>query len=186
MEKVLNNQKGKELAEKIACDSHVVLHECYQCGKCTAGCPMAESMDIMPRQIVHYLQLGMAADVLRSKSIWLCASCHTCVERCPHEINIPALMENSRMEAKKRGIVAVPDVDKFNTIFMEIVKRLGKSNEAVLEGLYNVSSGHLLQDMINVPKMLDRGIVKPELNWSVNAAEVKRIIEKSKKEEGLK
>ena len=184
MEKVLNDQKGKELADKIARDSNVTLHECYQCGKCTAGCPMAEAMDVMPRQIVHSLQLGMSAEVLHSKSIWLCATCHTRVERCPHDINIPALMENSRMEAKKRGIVAVPEVDKFNTIFMEIVKRLGKSNEAILEGLYNVTSGHLLQDMNNAPKMLDKGIVKPELNWSTNSEEVKRIIDKCKKEEG--
>lgn len=184
MEKVLNNQKGKELTEKIARDSHVTLHECYQCGKCSAGCPMAESMDIMPRQLVHYLKLGMAADVLHSKSIWLCASCHTCVERCPHEIDIPSLMENSRMEAKKRGIVAVPEVDKFNTIFIDIVRRLGRSNEAILEGLYNVSSGHLLQDMNNVPKMLDKGIVKPELSRAQNASEIKEIIDKCKKEEG--
>lgn len=182
METVLNNVKGGELAQKIARDSNVNLHECYQCGKCSAGCPMADSMDIMPRQLVHFLKLGMMDRVLRSKSIWLCASCHTCVERCPHSIDIPSLMEHSRMEAKKRGLIGVMEVDRFNTIFMEIVKRLGKSNEVILEGLYNTTTGHLVQDMDKVPVMLQKKIVKPELNWIASAAQVKDIIDQCKKE----
>lgn len=182
MEMVLNNVKGKELAAKIAEDSGVTLHKCYQCGKCSAGCPMADSMDIMPRQLVHFLKLGMMDKVLRSKSIWLCASCHTCVERCPHSIDIPALMENSRIEAKKRGIISVMEVDRFNTIFMEIVKRLGRSNEVLLEGLYNTTTGHFIQDMDKVPAMLQKKIIKPELNWIANANEVKNIIDSSRKE----
>lgn len=184
METVLNNVKGKGLAEKIAEEAGVKLHECYQCGKCSAGCPMSESMDLMPRQIVHYLKLGMMDKVLRSKSIWLCASCHTCVERCPHSIDLPSLMEFSRMEAKKRGLIGVMEVDRFNTIFMEIVRRLGKSNEVVLEGFYNTTTGHLVQDMDKVPTMLQKKIVKPELNWITSASDVKNIIDTCKKEAG--
>lgn len=171
----------KTIIEHIASEAEVKLHECYQCGKCSAGCPMAESMDLMPRQVVRYLQLGKIENVLKSKSIWMCASCHTCVERCPHSINLPGLMEESRMEAKKRGYVALRDVDKFNNIFMENVKIFGKSQEVILEGLYNVTSGHFLQDMKHVPHMLKHKIVGPEVHVVKGINEVREIIEKSTK-----
>ncbi len=178
MEKVLNREEGRLLAEKIAGEAGVKLYECYQCGKCSAGCPMAESYDLMPRQIVHYMQLGDMDPVLKSKSIWLCASCHTCVERCPHDIDIPVLIEKSRMEAQKRGLCAVREVKLFNDIFTETVRYFGKSQEVILEGAYNVTSGHLLQDMANVPTMLQKGIVRPEINTAGDVQAVKDIMSK--------
>ena len=125
MDDCLNEKSGKELAGSIAARANVKLHECYQCGKCTAGCPMAHAMDIMPRELVHYMQLGMTEEILASKSIWLCASCHTCVERCPHSIDIPSLMELSRQAAKARGKIGVKTVDMFSSIFMQNVKMFG-------------------------------------------------------------
>lgn len=182
MEKVLNKEEGGLLANKIAREANVELSECYQCGKCSAGCPMASSFDLMPRQIVHLMHLGDMNSVMRSKTIWLCASCHTCVERCPHDINIPVLIEKSRMEAQERGICAVRNVRLFNDIFMETVRGFGKSQEVILEGAYNVSSGRLLQDMKNVPAMLQKEIVRPELNSVQDKAHIRDIMKKS--EEG--
>lgn len=179
MDECLNEKSGKALADAIAKRAEVELHACYQCGKCSAGCPMANAMDIMPRQLVRYLQLGMMEEVLSSKSIWLCASCHTCVERCPHCIDIPTMMELSRMAAKARGLVAVRDVDNFSNIFMGTVKAFGKSHEALMEGLYNLSSGHLLQDMENVPHMLRHKLVGMEPHTTQNPAEIAEIINKS-------
>jgi len=178
MEKILNREEGRLLADRIAKEADVKLHECYQCGKCSAGCPMAGSFDLMPRQIVHLMHLGDMDSVMRSKSIWLCASCHTCVERCPHDIDIPVLMEKSRMEAQKRGICAVRNVRLFNDIFAETVRTFGKSQEVILEGLYNVSSGRLLQDVGNVPTMLQKGIVRPELNSVQDKNHIRAIMNK--------
>ena len=31
--------------------------DCYQCAKCTAGCPMAEVMDVRPHQVMRLLQV---------------------------------------------------------------------------------------------------------------------------------
>ena len=179
MDTVLNKKEGNLLAARIAKDAGVTLSKCYQCGKCTAGCPMADSYDLMPRQIVHYMQLGEMTRILKSKTIWLCASCHTCTERCPNEINVSGLIEGARIEANRLGICAVKEVKLFNDIFMNNVKEFGKSQEVILEGLYNVKSGHLTQDMANVPKMLSKKIVRAELNQTDAKHEVKEIINKS-------
>lgn len=179
MEGALNQNSQKALAQNIAEKAGVNLQDCYQCGKCSAGCPMARGMDLMPRQIVHYMQLGMMTPVLKSKTIWLCAACHTCVDRCPHDINLPGLIEQSRMEAKKRGMIGVQEVDKFTDIFLENVKMFGKNQEVVLEGLYNVTTGHFMQDMKNVPHMLKHKIVGPELSMTKGAAEVKDLMQRA-------
>ena len=66
---------------------------CYQCGKCSAGCPVVSQMDILPNQIVRFSQLGLEEDLLASKAIWTCASCMTCNVRCPKGINIAEVIE---------------------------------------------------------------------------------------------
>ena len=179
MDDCLNEKSGKELADGIAARAHVKLHECYQCGKCTAGCPMAHAMDVMPRELVHYMQLGMMEEILASKSIWLCASCHTCVERCPHSIDIPTLMELSRQAAKARGKIGVKTVDMFSSIFMQNVKLFGKSHEVLLEGMYNMTTGRFMQDMDNVPHMLRNRLVGIEPHTTENPEEIRTIIEQS-------
>ena len=69
---------------------------CYQCGKCSAGCPAVSDMDILPNQIIRFAQLGLKEELLQSKSIWICASCYTCNSRCPKGINIAEVIEAVR------------------------------------------------------------------------------------------
>ncbi|MCK4345521.1 MAG: 4Fe-4S dicluster domain-containing protein [Bacteroidales bacterium] len=69
---------------------------CYQCGKCSAGCPAISQMDILPNQIIRFAQLGLKEELLKSKSIWICASCMTCNARCPKGINIAEVIEAIR------------------------------------------------------------------------------------------
>ncbi len=69
---------------------------CYQCGKCSAGCPGVSQMDILPNQIIRYAQLGLKQELLQSKSIWICASCMTCNTRCPKGINVAEVIEAIR------------------------------------------------------------------------------------------
>jgi heterodisulfide reductase subunit C len=70
---------------------------CYQCGKCSAGCPAVSEMDILPNQIIRYAQLSLKDELLKSKSIWICASCLTCNSRCPKGINIAEVIEAIRL-----------------------------------------------------------------------------------------
>ena len=69
---------------------------CYQCGKCTAGCPVAMEMDIMPNQVMRLIQIGVKDWVLSSSTIWLCLSCETCSTRCPEDIDLAKVMDTLR------------------------------------------------------------------------------------------
>jgi heterodisulfide reductase subunit C len=69
---------------------------CYQCGKCSAGCPAVSQMDLLPNQIIRFAQLGLQDELLHSNSIWICASCMTCNARCPKGVNIAEVMEALR------------------------------------------------------------------------------------------
>jgi heterodisulfide reductase subunit C len=76
---------------------------CYQCGRCSAGCPMAGEMDLLPNQIIRLIQMGLAEDVLRSKTLFLCASCFTCQSRCPKGIDLARVMEAVRYILDPKG-----------------------------------------------------------------------------------
>ena len=69
---------------------------CYQCGKCSAGCPQAGQMDILPNQVIRLAQLGLQEELTNSQSVWVCASCMTCNVRCPKGVKIAEVMEAVR------------------------------------------------------------------------------------------
>lgn len=77
--------------------------KCYQCGKCSSGCPMVDAMDLLPNQIIRLLQLGQEEEVLKSKTIWICASCFTCEARCPKGVDLSKLMEALRVVLLRKG-----------------------------------------------------------------------------------
>ncbi len=76
---------------------------CNQCGKCSAGCPVVAAMDLLPSQVIRMAQLGME-EVLESNTIWICASCLTCVTRCPKGVDLPRLMEAMRQVSLRKGV----------------------------------------------------------------------------------
>ena len=176
MKTALTTDRDAGLADKITKEANVRPHECYQCGKCTAGCPMAHAMDVMPRQIVRYMQLGMVDEALESQTVWLCAACGTCYERCPHSVDLTALIEALRHEAKRQKICTVREVDIFTDTFLGNVNVFGKSQEVILAGVYNTLSGNLLQNMNNVPHMLKQEMIKPEIHSVKDKDSVRRLM----------
>jgi heterodisulfide reductase subunit C len=71
------------------------LTDCYQCGKCTAGCPA--SMDPPPSLLIRKLQLGLHREVVSYESIWSCMACLTCSERCPKNVSPAAIIEGLKL-----------------------------------------------------------------------------------------
>lgn len=155
--------------------------DCYQCGKCAAGCPMANSMDLNSRQIMHCTQLGEAAynKLISSEAIWLCTGCNVCHERCPHDVDIPSVIEQARYDAIEKGKIRRKS-KIFNDIFLTNLKLTGKSQEAFLALIYNIVSLDIFQDMNSVPHMLRHKLVSVLPEFTKNQKEVSATMEKSK------
>jgi heterodisulfide reductase subunit B len=136
-----------DLAEMIKkeCGENVFL--CYQCQKCSSGCPVAEHFDLAPNQLMRAIQLGQKEMVLHSKTIWLCAMCETCATRCPHDINITKIMDVLKIMAQQEGIESkVPSVPLFYRAALRGIKWFGRMYETGLMGeiyLRQMVSGQL-------------------------------------------
>jgi heterodisulfide reductase subunit C len=152
----------EDLSDSIKRLTGVNVRACYQCGKCTAGCPVAERMDIRPSVIMRMLQSGGAVEVeelLRSNSIWFCLTCETCYSRCPMELDIPKVMDYLRERSNAEGKVnpATRDIVTFHKSFLNAVERNGRLHEISLILDYKIHSGNLFQDITLAPEMYIKG-----------------------------
>jgi len=111
------------------------VHLCYQCKKCTLGCPLAPYFDLVPHQVLRALQLGQTDLVLNSNTIWLCTQCEACATRCPHEIDLPAIMDELKIMALHEGIPSkVPSVPLFYSAALRGINLFGRMYEAGMMG----------------------------------------------------
>jgi heterodisulfide reductase subunit C len=128
-------------AKEVASASHVDFHVCYQCQKCTNGCPVTFAMDYGPHEIIRMIQLGLADEIRRANTVWVCASCETCFTRCPQQIDIPKLMDHIKQrivgqgDKPAEGVVAA-----FHEAFLDNIKRFGRINETALMAAFQLKS----------------------------------------------
>ncbi len=158
------------LASKIANETGINVAKCYQCGKCSAGCPLATDMDMTSSVVLRLLQYNneiMDRDVLRSKAIWLCLSCEMCVERCPNQIDIPKVMDCLRQESVRQGCSnpATRNVLRFHRSFLDLVRQTGRSYEMGLVFDYKWRSKRWFDDLALAPRMFLKGKLRllPEI-----------------------
>jgi len=119
-----------DLADRIRRETGENVYLCYQCVKCTSGCPLTEHFDLAPNQVMRAAQLGMEELIFQSRTPWLCASCQTCTTRCPQGIDIARVMDFIVSEAMAEGIEPkVPEIALFNKVFLRDVNILGRSYE---------------------------------------------------------
>lgn len=76
--------------------------DCYQCAKCSAACPVTSAMDLLPHQVIRYMQMGLEEELAKSKTPWICASCFTCAARCPRDIDLARMMEGIRLTVLRK------------------------------------------------------------------------------------
>jgi heterodisulfide reductase subunit C2 len=143
---------GADFAEAVDRETETKLHACLQCRKCSCGCPVAALADLKPHEIVRLVQLGLEDEVLKSRMLWECTSCETCVTRCPQSVDIPALMDALRRISRARNKTAASDaVPVFNDVFLRTVRRLGRMYEAGLLASFKLRTLRLFEDLGSFP-----------------------------------
>jgi heterodisulfide reductase subunit C len=152
----------KSLANDVNHDVHVSAAKCYQCGKCSAGCPVSNDMDFPPSVVMRLLQTQSPENdekVLRSYSIWMCVTCEMCYGRCPMEIDIPKVMDLMREKSLKENKVhpKAKNIVKFHKAFLGSVKSSGRLSEFGLILNYKMATFNLMQDVGLAPKMIAKG-----------------------------
>lgn len=150
------------LASDVKKATEVAAEKCYQCGKCSAGCPVATEMEYPPSLVMRMLQTNSPENdekILNSKTIWLCLTCEMCISRCPMSIDIPKVMDFLRQKSKAEGKVSknAKDIVAFHESFLKSIEKTGKLYELGLVMSYKLKTGHLLQDAAVAPAMLQKG-----------------------------
>jgi len=157
---------------------------CYQCLKCTAGCPTAPYMDIRPNNIIRMIQMGMKGEVLESSAIWLCVSCETCGTRCPNRIDIGVLMDTLREMAIEEKVPAKEkNIHLLHEAFVQSIKRGGRVHEATMLIDYKLRSKDFLTDLIPGMRLFMKGKIPLFPSLIKGRQEIKRIFEKCEKKQ---
>ncbi|WP_158212294.1 4Fe-4S dicluster domain-containing protein [Natranaerobius trueperi] len=89
--------------------------DCYQCLKCSSGCPLTAHMDYYPHQVMLLAKMGLFDQIFESKTLWVCASCLACSSRCPRDLEPAKIMEGFRtmiLRDRDQGNVEILDTRK--------------------------------------------------------------------------
>ena len=134
--------KGSSLSEELLEHVHQLpqgksIDKCIQCGTCSGSCPTSGAMEYGPREIIAALRAGMLDRVLRSNTVWLCASCYSCAVRCPAKIPFTDVMYELKRFGVKHGIYPRRDTNAvMSKIFTEVVSKYGRNAETELAAKY--------------------------------------------------
>jgi heterodisulfide reductase subunit C len=79
---------------------------CFQCGTCTGACPSGRRTPYRIRQVVRKAVMGLKEEVIADDTIWMCATCYECQERCPRGIKIVDIVKTVRNFAAQAGYMA--------------------------------------------------------------------------------
>ncbi|HEX9047624.1 MAG TPA: 4Fe-4S dicluster domain-containing protein [Verrucomicrobiae bacterium] len=168
---------------------------CYQCGRCAAGCPqnVPGEMDVSPTRVMHLLQLEAAFPeraaefsqrALGAETPWLCAGCLACTTRCPQGLDIAGTMDVLRQEGLKRRATAttrrVKDIQALHRTFVDDALRHGRIHELFLVIGYKLRTGHFLQDAALGPAMLSKGKLTLRPGKAGDTSRVKKAMERLK------
>lgn len=135
---------------------------CYQCRRCTNGCPLTFAMDIYPDRVIRLLNLGLLDRILHCTTIWICSSCKTCTTRCPNQVDIAGVMDYLKEKAIEKGITPPEKATLvFHESFLKEIEKRGRVFEAGLMQRYMLMSREL-------PKKLRDGSIKEDVKMGIN------------------
>ncbi len=178
------------LVEELA---HTAVVDCYQCGKCSAGCPMSEKMDVSPSTLIRLVQCDEVEKAAGAAAVWQCVACQTCSTRCPKSVNIAGVLDALKQISIERKLVhpKFKRIVAFQKTFLETIRRNGRLNELELVAGYKIrgflgdfSIPLALKDAMLGPKMLALGKLHIKIGGPVkDKAVLKRIFDRCLKKE---
>jgi heterodisulfide reductase subunit C2 len=180
--RVKKRSVGENLRAQVEKRAEIDLSACYQCKKCSIGCPVNAMVSSAPAEIIRRLQLGAGEELLQSDLVWLCLSCDTCYARCPNQINFPAVIDALRAIAIAKGVAKpIGKAPLFNKAFLDTVKIYGRAFDLQMIASYKLGSGKLMDDMEKFPEMLAKGKMAVTPPSGADKKTVKKIFKGLKK-----
>ena len=178
------------LLEQIEAEGPFQAGACFQCRKCTNGCPVTFAMDLYPDEVIRMVILGQREAVLNCQTIWVCAACETCTTRCPNEVKIAELMDCLKEMAVQEGVPSSqPRILALHETFLNNLKKRGRLYETTLLPTYLLKSGQLLDrwnsgtwryDLNLGRQMLSKGRLPLMPNSIKGKREVRKILARRK------
>jgi heterodisulfide reductase subunit C len=182
---IKNKKNGPGLKRAVEDISGVDVSVCFQCKKCSSGCPVGKLAKTRPSEIMRSLHLGAGNELLESDLVWMCASCETCSARCPMGIDVAAVMDALRRLALARGASKQKgNVPLFNRAFLKTVETFGRSYEIGMITAYKIGTMKLMNDTEKFPAMLKKGKIALLPPRGGDRKTVKRIFRKFKESKG--
>ncbi len=94
-----------EFADELKKLGATKVTECFNCGNCTAICPLSTNEHMFPRRIIRYIQLGLADKAKSAPEPWLCHACGECSVTCPRQAFPSEIMNGVRNYAMQKFAV---------------------------------------------------------------------------------
>jgi len=177
----MTNDGRRTLAGEILETTGVNAATCYQCGKCSAGCPMASESALRPHAIMRLVIQDRREQALTDESIWLCLTCETCSARCPNACDPARVIDAVRELSIEAGAADIPrTISAFHKAFLEQIRSNGRLHEFGMVMDYKLHSGDLMKDVTAAPGMLSRGKLSFRAERIEGVDEIKRIFAKCK------
>ena len=167
-----------EFGEQIKKLHGVDVNLCYQCRKCTSGCPLNEAMDLSPAQVIHAVRLGLKELVLNSNTYWLCLACGMCTARCPQEAGLLMVMDAlANMSIAEKVTPKEPRIAEFYRIGMGMISSFGMIYDLGVAGILKFKSGQILRDLPLATRMITKGKLEilPQFH---NSRAVKKLVQR--------
>lgn len=149
---------------------------CYQCGKCSAGCPMAAETTLRPHDLMRMVQRDERERLFADDSMWLCLTCETCSARCPNECDPARIIDALReiAAAAHPGLAPRP-IRAFHRSFLDQIRWNGRVHEIGLVAEYKARTGSFIADVATTPGMMARGKLPLLPVRTKGIADVRRI-----------
>ncbi len=122
------------------------LSSCFTCRECSNACPICLDPSVFdPLKIFRLANFGLKDDLLRSRSIWLCLDCQSCMSACSQGVKGALIIRQIQHIAYEEGFVAKDFPIKWQELKCEVYEQFIRKIDKLLEPVRSVKASHLKQ-----------------------------------------